>query len=235
MGYGMAVSPQFGDQRADLGEGDLVGLKAAQLAADVDRHAAHIEPGQRGQPRIDSGGEIDRHAKLVFRLAGGNLFMRAGIDIRVDAQRAVGGQAAFGGEGRKFHALFLAFEVELADAFLKPLDHFPGLLAHAREDDVAGRHSRRQGTGHFPAGDDIRPQPFALHHSQHGEVRVGLDRESDVDARQDRQRLAENAGVAGQGGARIDIDGGADRIGDGGQGRILGMKHAVAVIEMVHR
>ena len=36
---------------------------------------------------IDLGGAGDRDAELVFRLAGGNLFMGLGVDIRVDPHR----------------------------------------------------------------------------------------------------------------------------------------------------
>ncbi len=114
---------------------------------------------------------------------------------------------ARGGELGELLALFLGFEVELADAGVERADQLPVLLAHAREHDVLGRHARGERAGELAARDDVGAEAFALHHAEHREVGVGLDREREVRAAQRSQRFAEHAGVALERGARIDVDG----------------------------
>ena len=57
--------------------------------------------------------------------------MRAGIDIGIDPQRARRHLAPRGGQGSQLDAFFLAFDVELTDPGVQPLDHFVRLLADA--------------------------------------------------------------------------------------------------------
>ena len=103
-------------------------------------------------------------------------------------------------------------------------------LADAREDDVLGRHARRQRALQLAARDDVGAIALVGQHAQHREVGVGLDRIGEMDARATSFSPSRNtARVALEGRARIDIDGRADLVGDARQRHVLGVQHAVAI------
>src|SRR5690606_21929449 len=84
------------------------------------------------------------------------------------------------------------------------------------------------------ARDHVGAIALTREQAEHREIGVGLGRERDVRGADILQRIAEDAGVALQRGARIDIDGGADGFGDGGQRNVLGVERAVPEFEMIH-
>src|SRR3546814_4705331 len=71
--------------------------------------------------------------------------------------------------------------------------------------------------------------------AEHAEIGVALDREGDVLARNILQRVAKHLRVTFERRARIDIDGGADFLGDTRQRNIFGVHHAVTKFKMVHK
>jgi hypothetical protein len=158
----------------------------------------------------------------------------AGVDVGIDPQGTARAEASGLGDGGKLGALLLGFEIELADVGVERADQLVMLLADAREHHVLGGHSRRQRARQLAAGDDVGAEPLALHHAQHGEVRVGLDREGDVLALDARQPVAEHPCVAFERGARIDVDRRADFLGDARERDFFGVELAVAEVEMVH-
>src|SRR3546814_6753444 len=86
MGDAVPRRAEVGDELADALERRLERGEAGELAADMDRDAAQVEPRQRRQPGEDFGRAVDADAELVFGLAGRNLRMRARIDVGIDAQ-----------------------------------------------------------------------------------------------------------------------------------------------------
>ena len=234
MGDGAAARAQFSDQRPDLAEGGLERLERRQLAADMDRHAAHIEAVFFGQPGIDFRRSVERDAELVLALAGRDFLMRARIDIGIDAQGAGGALAVPRGDGSQLVALFLALDVELADARFEPLQQFGMGLADAREDDVLGLHPCGQCAGQFAARHHVGAIAFIGEYLEHREVGIGFHCEGDMRVLERAQRLAEHARMPFQRGTRIDIDRRPDLFGNVWQWHALGMQYAVSQLKMIH-
>ena len=69
---------EVGQQR----EGVVEGLQVRDLAADMHVDAGHRDARQRRGARIDGPGLRDRDAELVLRLAGRDLVVRLGVDVR---------------------------------------------------------------------------------------------------------------------------------------------------------
>ena len=234
MGHGATGGAQFADQFANLAESGFERLQIAQLAADMNGNAAHIEPFFASERRVDFGCAVERHAKLVLALAGRDLLMRARIDIGIDPESAGRALAYPAGDGGKLVALFLALDIELADAFIEPLLQFRMRFADAGKHDVFRLHSRLQGARELAPGNHVGAIAFVGQHAQHGKVRIGFDGKGDMRLFQPGKRIAKHAGMAHECRARIDIDGGADLIGNHRQRYIFGVQDAVAELEMVH-
>ena len=66
----MTFGAQVGDERADGLEGLLQRPQLRELAADVDGHADGVQARERGGERIGRARPAERHAELVFGLAG---------------------------------------------------------------------------------------------------------------------------------------------------------------------
>ena len=226
---------QVRDQHADLGEGGFQRFEVGQLAADVDRHPAQVQPGQRGQFGKGLAGAKQRYTELVLGLAGGDLGVGFRIDIGVYPEAGRSPLAARGGESGELAPFLARFDVELANPLVEPEREFGIGLADPGEHDLARLHACRQRAHQFAARDDIGAKALPLQHLEHGEVGVGLDREGDQRVPERRQRLAEHLRMALQGGSRIDIDRCADFRRDAGQRHVLGVHHAIDHPEMVHR
>ena len=85
---------------------------------------------------IDLAGALDGDAELVLAQAGGDVGVRFGEDVRVDAQRDAGLLAqGLGAFGEEFEFGF-ALDVEEEDVGVEGGVHLPGLLADAGEDDA---------------------------------------------------------------------------------------------------
>jgi hypothetical protein len=127
----------------------------------------------------------------------------------------------------------LAFDVELADAALQREAHFLGGLADAGKDDALARHAGGLRAEVFAARDHVHPRAEPGEMGQDRLVRVRFHREAD-EVVETAQRLFEQAEVAGQRGAGIDVERRADLRRDLRQRHVLGMQDAVPVEEMVH-
>ena len=90
----------------------------------MDGHAAHIEAVFLRKPGIDFGSPIQRDTELVFPLAGRDFFMGAGIHIRIDAKGAGCSAAMPFSDCSQFVSLFLALDIELADACFQSMQEF---------------------------------------------------------------------------------------------------------------
>lgn len=136
----VALLAQRADEAADLAIGGLERRKVDDLAADMNRKPVEIEPGKRREPIVHAQRLIDRDAELAVEPAGGDLGMRAGIDVGVDAQQGRGAAAALRRERRQQLSFALEFEVETPDPGIERRDQFGRGLADARIDDVVRRN-----------------------------------------------------------------------------------------------
>src|SRR5690606_31464177 len=157
------------EQRAELLERELERAQLGKLAANMDCESAHLEARHRGEARVDFGRAADRNTELVVGLAGRDLVVGAGVDVRVDAQRAARPLTPSLGDRRKLRAFFLRLDVELADPGIEPLHQLTRSLADAREYDVVGGHSGCQCARQLTARDDVRTEALALHHAEYRE------------------------------------------------------------------
>src|SRR3546814_19831477 len=85
MGDAVPRGAEVGDELADALERRLERGEAGELAADMDRDAAQVEPRQRRHPGEDFGRAVDADAELVFGLAARHPRMRARIDVGFEA------------------------------------------------------------------------------------------------------------------------------------------------------
>ncbi|MCY1550605.1 hypothetical protein D9M68_868720 [compost metagenome] len=95
----------------------------------VDTNGDHV--GQLGDAVIDLASAHEGNAELVLGLAGRNLGMSAGIDVRIDAHGHAGGEAHILSDHGQALELGLAFDVEALDADFEAPAHFGNGLGDA--------------------------------------------------------------------------------------------------------
>ena len=167
MGDRVACRTQPFDQSAKLAECGFERIQIGKLAADMQGHTAQPQTVQRRQAREDPLRLADGDTELVVRLAGRNLVVRAGIDIRIDPQGAARLDPALRSQRRQFHAFFFAFDIELADPGFQPVGHLARGLADAGKHDLVCRHVGGQRAPHFAAGYHVRTIALALQDLEH--------------------------------------------------------------------
>ena len=200
----------------------------------MQRYTAHIQPRQIAEPRIDRRGIANRDAKLVLGFARRNLRVGARIDIRIDAQDAIGADGACGGNGRKLDAFFFGLDIELPDCAVEPLRHFSLRLADPREDNPVRRHPSRQCPLEFAARHNIGAHARVRQDAEHREVGIGLHGKCHISAPRRFYGILKHPCMPLERGTRIDIDRCADFGSDPAQRHVLGVEGAVLVVKMVH-
>ena len=227
-------SAQIGDQPPDADERRLERVEAGELAADMERNAAQFQAGQPREPVEYLRSDVDADAELVFGLAGRNLGVGACVDVGIDAQHRLRGDFLPRCDLRERDAFGFMFDVELADAAVETERQLGARLSDARKDDVFGRHPRRDRAFELAARHDVGAIALPREDTQHAEVGVALDREGNVLARNIGERVAKHLRMAFERRARIDIDGGADFLGNARQGDVFGVENAVTISKMIH-
>ena len=135
------------------------GLQLGDLAADMHVDAGHLNAGQGRGIGIDSAGALIGDAELVFLLAGRNLGVGLGVDIRVDAEGDMRLLAFAHGAGIQHFQFRFGFDVEAIDAGIDRQVHFGGRLADAGKHDAAGRNAGRQRPAQFTPETTSTPAP----------------------------------------------------------------------------
>jgi len=175
----MPLGPQAAGQVGDFGIGFLEGFQFGQLAADVDVDPHDLQAGQTRGFGVDFAGAGNRDAELVFLLAGGDLFMRPGVHVRVDSDGDRGGHAkADRNLGQRPHFGF-GFHVELPDAAGQGQPHLVAGLADAGKDDAIPRNPGGLGAQVFAGGNDVHPGTKVAKGFQDGDVGQGFDGKAD--------------------------------------------------------
>jgi hypothetical protein len=135
------------------------GGQVGDLAADVAGHADRIEIGVVAGVGVEARGLGERDAELVLGLAGGDLGVTAGRDVRIDPEGHLGLHAQFGGDLGDQVQLGLGLDIDLGDAGLQgELDLATG-LADAGEDDALAGDAGGQGAAHLALGHVSAPAP----------------------------------------------------------------------------
>ena len=203
------------------------------LAADMHVGAGHLDARQLGRAGIDLARPRDRNAELVLGLAGGDLGMGAGIDVRIDPQRNPRGLAGLDRKLRQQFQFGLGLDVDAENVRRQRRAQFGLGLADAREQDLARRNPRRQRALQFAAGHHVGPGAELGQRAQHRLVGIRLHGVADQRLLAGKG-LGEDAVVALQRRRRIAIERRADGIREFGQVDGFGVQHAVAIVEMVH-
>ena len=212
-----AFAGELVDQAEDLAGGFGHRGRVEELGADVAVDARDLDGGHPGGLAVEVEGLGEGHAELVAAQAGGDVGVGVGVDVGVHAEGDRRALAELGGHVVQAVELGGGFDVEAADAGLEGEAHLVDALADAREDHLARVAAGRQHAGQLAAGDDVEAGAELGEHRQDAQAGVGLDRVAD-------QRLAHPEGLlvglvgAGEGGAGIHVGGGAEALGDVGEG-----------------
>ena len=212
-----------GFHRAEIGD----------LAADMHVDAGDLDPRQLGGAGIDGAGPRDRHAELVLGFAGGDLGVRAGIDVGIDPHRDPRGLAGLDRQPRQQFELRLGFDVDAENVRGQRRAQLGFGLADAGEQDLVRRNAGGQRPLQLAAGHHVGAGAEFCQRAQHRLVGVRLHGVA-------HQRLlageglAEHPVVALQGGGRIAIERRADRFRQFDKIDRLGVQHAVAIVEVIH-
>ena len=175
-----AFAPELLHQLAHALDGRAERVRRANLRADVNADAMRLEPAVVGRALVNAQRAADVDAELVLAQAGGDVGMRVGKDIGIDAQREAGADFEFARAGREQLQLRLAFHVELQNAGLEREVDLRGGFSHAGKDHAAG--GIRRGGQHalqFAAGDDVETGAVLAEKLENGQRGVGLDRVAD--------------------------------------------------------
>ena len=215
-----------GTQRAyQVGQAPIrsaVRCQRQDLAADMRRQSNRKDAGQLARAAIQRHGIGIGNTELVLRPAGGDLGMRAGIDIRIDPQDDARRAVHRGGDRRQHRQLLGAFHVDLRDVLGERQPQFAFALADAREHDAVGRDACRAGAAQLALADDVGAGALGREQPQHREPVVRLHRVMDVRIQAGiRQRSREHPATPAHGRRRIDPDRRADAIGDGVERHIV--------------
>ena len=190
-------------------------------------------PGSFGGAGIDLAGARDRHAELVLGFAGGDLGVRAGIDVGIDAHRDARGPARLDREPRQQFELRLGLDVDAEDVGASAARSSASVLPTPENRILFGGNAGRQRALQLAAGHHVGAGAELCQRAQHRLVGIRLHGVAD-------QRLlagegfGEHAVVALQRRGRIAIERRADGIRQFGQIDRLGVQHAVAIVEMIH-
>ena len=101
-------------------------------------------------------------------------------------------------------------DVDLMNAGSERRRHLGRRLADPGKDDPLGRHAGGERAAQLPLGDDVGARAEAGEVTQHGEVRVGLDRVADQRPL-GQERVGKAPVLRGETGRRVEIERGADR------------------------
>ena len=159
--------------------------------------------------------------------------MGVGVHVGIDAQRHRRALAPLRRHLFQQRQFRLGFDVETVNAGFQGAFQFITALADPGKHYFAGIAARRQHPFQLADRDDVETRSQPRQHVQHRQIAVGLDRVADQ-MRVIAEGAVEGAPVPLDGGAGVDVAGGADRRRDVGDRHVLGEQPAVAIFKMIH-
>ena len=210
-------------ERGDVGD----------LRPDVAVDAGDADAGEGCGLAIQSRRILEGDAELVLAQAGGNVGVRAGIDIRIDAQAHRRGAAERSRHRRQPPQFARRFDVEAQDAGGQRLAHLGLGLAHPGEDHFARIAPGRDHPLQLAARHDVEAAAETREQIEDREIRVRLHGIAN-EVRTIAQCVLEGQKGRGQCRARIHIARRAEARGDLGQRYLFDTHHAAGLDEGVH-
>ncbi len=159
--------------------------------------------------------------------------MGLGVDVGIDAHRDVDGASLTDRNGGQQFDLLLGLDVDAQDVLINRLRKLGRGLADAGKHDLVPRHTGRERSLEFAAGDNVGAGAKLRQGRDHRLVGIGFERIAD-ERRHVGKGAGEHAIVPLQGRCRIAIERSADRLGEACEIHRLGVQHAVAISEVVH-
>ena len=160
--------------------------------------------------------------------------MGFGVDIGIDAQRDGGGAALARGDLRQQFEFRLGLDIDAQDALVHRCGEFVRRLADARKHDLGRRNAGRARTLQFAERHHVGAGAERGEGLDHRLVGIRLHGVAD-----ERAHVGERAGedlvVTRQCRGGIAVERRADLFREVNDVHLLGVEHAVAVCEMVHR
>ena len=224
---------EVGGQRGHLAHRFLERAGLGELRPDVHLDPAQAQVRQAGGAVVGVGHAVEVDPELVLRLAGRDVLVGLGVDVRVHPQGDRGGLAEAAGHGVDGLQFRLRFGVEAMDALAQGVLDLGHRLAHASERAAVGPPPRLEHAEQLAARDDVESRACPRQHLQHRQVRVGLDRITNQMVHAGH-RLVEAVVVVGEGALAVDVERGAVARGKVGQAHVLAEEFTLAVVEMVH-
>ena len=175
---------------------------------------------------------LDGDAELVLAQAGGDVGVRPGVHIRIDAQGDRGAKLKLARNMVNQLQFGDRLHVETANTRRQRLPDFSCGLAHAGEHNTGRVAAGTQHARQLAAGDDVETAAQPRQGLQHRQVGVGLDREADA-VRQRAEGLVVGAIAILERGARIDIQRRPEIAGQGLAGHVFDAERAFAEREEV--
>ena len=229
----MTVGAEHADEFREQGERVPERLQVDDLAADMHVDADGADALELGGAGIDFGSAADRNTELVLGFAGRDLGVCLRIDVRIDPDGNIGSARLCRRDRRQKLELGFRFDIDAEDAVLDGECEFTRGLADTGEHDALRRNAGGERAQEFTFGDDVRPGAETSERGHHRLVRVRLQRVTHK-----RIDIGKGGGedivMPLDGGAGIAIERRADDVGQRGEVDRFGMKHAVAVGEVMH-
>ena len=149
------------------------------LRTDVAIDADDFQAWQGSGAQVSGDSTLVRDAELVGLQASGNVGVRLGIHVRIDAQADTRAATCPDRDLREDVELGVTLDVETHHIGVERLLHLRTCLAHAREQHFGGLATGSQHAFKLAARDDIEAATRPREGLQHREVGVGLHRIAD--------------------------------------------------------
>ncbi len=154
-------------------------VQVYDLAPQMHRYSGELQLGV-SEDELGGGKHlIGREAEFDPALAGRDIGMGIGGDVRIDPNADLNPLPLRLGDPAQQLELLAGFHVEVPDAGFDCGLQLAGGLPDPAEHDSVGRESGGQRAGQLPRRDDVHPRAQLPEHSQHRKVAVGLDRVAD--------------------------------------------------------
>jgi hypothetical protein len=207
------VAQLVGNRRQRLG-GPLQRLGGGDLRADVHVDTDEPQPLHVPPVAIDPARLFERHPELVDAQPGGDVGVRLGVDVGVDAQRYARGAAGGRGHGGNAIELTRRLGVDGADVLRHREFELLACLADAGEHDVGGREAGAKRDADLAAGVGVGTAAEFAQQAQQRQRRVRLERVV-YGVRVLREGRVDAGVRAADGRRAVDEDRRTDFLGDG--------------------